>query len=117
MPASTFAANLARELRAPSPWYRACTPKPAAAADRGLSLWSVLTRAPQQHRRRGEPSARGREERQLGACGGLKEKGDSSPRKATIAKRPCLISAVFRLKVRSSLVAVRLSGSKGPPPG
>ena len=32
-----------------------------------------------------------------------------------MAKRPCLISAVFRLKVRSALAAVRPSGSKGPP--
>lgn len=38
-----------------------------------------------------------------------------SPRKATIARRPCLISAVFSLKTFSSSPEARPRGSKKPP--
>lgn len=38
-----------------------------------------------------------------------------APRKATIAKRPCLISASRSLDVRGELSEARLKGSKAPP--
>lgn len=48
-------------------------------------------------------------------CHGGRTGNCSLPRKATIAKRPCLISAVFRRKALESSALARPRGSKAPP--
>jgi hypothetical protein len=103
--------NATRDSRAPLPVAKAWTEKPGMGIDR-------------EDRGEGEQKTLVECEHARYAMSGggtsipprlLLRLEAHSPRKATIARRPCLISAVFRRKAFSSSPDARFRGSKAPP--